>query len=498
MSIKNHRKILFFVAILLFILPMISVSPKIVQAKPFLDATPNISVGVSSSEVMIGENFTVTVNFSNTGDAPGYGPFIDVVFPTNGADGFAGSDTPDGVFYNAALGAEYSGLSLDCESFTFDSSGEVVHPYYRDTTGNYQIIQGTTGDTFVSCLLPFGSFVPEQPIAPVIFNASLSNLADLGTPLPIRARGGFIFGGDPLDNWCCDVIPPFPASLDANSWEGSARADVTPSILTLAKTYSGPENETATGPNFQRTFTITVDIASDQTITELDVSDLLPDNMQYVGNVVALVHGAPVSPTDISTPSTVTPGGTLTRRFTSITGQTGDDISLSFDFYIPRDDSGSARVINPATGNDVSSPNEASALGDWIPIDGRDTTSSPPDNVSADVPGPEYILTDKSIAIQKGHTNTTDSINSPGDILQYTYTIQVSDFFAFEDLEITDLILDGQHFNSSFVPTMQVNGNGFTLGSAAINAANYTVDESEIGYTGPGIIDDGTDGSTTF
>ncbi len=90
---------------------------------------------------------------------------------------------------------------------TFDASGEVVHPFYRDTTGNYQIIQGTTGDTFISCLLPFGSFVPEQPIAPVIFNASLSEFADLGTDLSIRARGGFVFGGDPLDNWCCDAIP---------------------------------------------------------------------------------------------------------------------------------------------------------------------------------------------------------------------------------------------------------------------------------------------------
>ena len=276
----------------------------------------------------------------------------------------------------------------------------------------------------------------------------------------------------------------------------SKRSALTPTILTLAKTYSGPENETATGPNFVRTFTIAVDIADGQEITDLDVSDVLPDNVQFAGNVVALVHGVPTSPTIISTPALGTPGGTLTRQFASVTGQPGNDISLSFEFYIPRDDAGTARVINPASGNDVTSPNQASALGDWTPKDGRDSGGI--DNVAAGEPGPEYTLTDKSIAIQKGHTNTTDSVNSPGDVLQYTYTIQVSDFFAFQDLEITDLILDGQHFNSAYSPTMQVNGNSFTLGTAAINAANYTVDESEIGFTGPGVVDDGTDGSTTL
>ncbi len=97
-----------------------------------------------------------------------------------------------------------------------------------------------------------------------------------------------------------------------------------------------------------------MDIAAGQTISNLDVSDLLPDNVQYVGNPVATVHGSTVSPTVISTPSTLTPGGTLTRQFASVLGQLGNDITLAFYFYIPRDDAGTDRVIDPASGNDAT------------------------------------------------------------------------------------------------------------------------------------------------
>ena len=233
MRIRKLRKIIFFFTVLLIILPMISSSPRAVQAKPFLAATPSISLEVPP-QVMIGEGFSFTVFFSNTGDAPGYGPFVDVVFPTNGVDGLGGTDTPDGLVYDAVLGGTYSdsSLSLECVDLIFDTNGEVVHPFYRDTTGAYQIIEGTTGDTFVSCLLPFGSFVPQQPDAPIVFHGSVSDLADAGIPLSIRARSGFMFGSDPLDNWCCDALPTsiiFPLdSLNSGTWTGPNEAFFNP------------------------------------------------------------------------------------------------------------------------------------------------------------------------------------------------------------------------------------------------------------------------------
>src|SRR5581483_6438828 len=58
---------------------------------------------------------------------------------------------------------------------------------------------------------------------------------------------------------------------------------------------------------------------------------------------------------------------------------------------------------------------------------------------------------------------------------EYTLDFQISDFFAFQNLVIDDTFSDGQHWDPSFTPTIQVNGNPFTLLSADLNAANYTV-----------------------
>src|SRR5581483_1773145 len=117
------------------------------------------------------------------------------------------------------------------------------------------------------------------------------------------------------------------------------------------------------------------------------------------------------------------------------------DASVLFTFYIPLDNTTPARILNPITGDDVPSPNNASTAGTWAPIDARDTTGP----VSIDDPGPEHTLIDKSIAIQKSVQNLTDSVNSPGDVLEYTLDFQISDFFAFQNLVIDDTFSDGQH-----------------------------------------------------
>ncbi|MFO0953527.1 MAG: hypothetical protein U0835_20720 [Isosphaeraceae bacterium] len=50
----------------------------------------------------------------------------------------------------------------------------------------------------------------------------------------------------------------------------------------LHETYLGPEDETATGPNFPRqNWDHRHDRAPGQTITNLDVTDLLPNTLQY-------------------------------------------------------------------------------------------------------------------------------------------------------------------------------------------------------------------------
>ena len=454
--------------------PVFSAGPILVQARPLSAGVPSVTLD-APSRVMVGEDFSFAVVFDNAGDQTGYGPFIDVVFPANGADGNAGADTPDGISYDAGQGGTYMGSPLDCQEAAFDALGEVQHPFYRDADGDYVTVTGTPGDIFVSCKLPFGSFVTDQPPAAVTFQAAVSSLADVGTPLPIRARGGFLYGGDPLDNWCCDVIAPNPSSHDSSSWTGPNQADVEPTLLSLEKTYSGPEGETATGPNFPRQFTIAVDVAQGQTVTDLEISDLLPENLQFLSLDNVSGNGTGTI-SEISTPGSDTPDGTLSRRLDRVDGTASAvDAEMTFSFYVPRDDLGGTRVLNPSTGDDVDSPNNAYAEGDWTPVDPRDPGGA--DNVSAGGVGSpaEYTLRDKSLAVQKGVTNLTDGQNSPGDILEYTLAVQVSDFFAFEGVEITDVVSDGQHVVAGYTPELQVEGNGFSYPASDMDGANLDV-----------------------
>ncbi|HLF00391.1 MAG TPA: hypothetical protein VI547_00295, partial [Anaerolineales bacterium] len=451
------------------------------------------------TDVMVGENFSFTATFANTSGTPsdvGYGPFIDIVLPANGADGNGNQNPPlDGINF---VSATYLGNTVTSTVLTFPGSGAantcVNHPYaVAPTTGTALQVCGAPGDRLVVLQLPFGSFVPGQPPVTVNITASLSNLADVGTALNIRARGGYQYGATPLSDWCCS---PFDATIlsqpstNSTTWPASP---TTPRLFTVTKAYNGPESETATGPNFPRQYTVTVDIANGQTLTNLDVTDTLPTNMQFVAFVSSTPASAPVS-----TPSTVTPGGTLTRRFASVTGTTGaTDATMTFSFHIPRLDASSGVIVNATTGAPATSLNNAQATANWTPVDPRDTATP----VVGVCGSPCHTLTDRSIATQKSVTLLTDTTPagvSPGDTLEYTLNFQVSDFFAFQNVILTDVLSDGQRITLAFPPTLAVNGNGYTLATAAINAANFTVDNSQIGNSGPNPPPDGTDGSQTL
>src|SRR5699024_1073340 len=54
---------------------------------------------------------------------------------------------------------------------------------------------------------------------------------------------------------------------------------ITPILARLHKEVNAPENETAVGRNFEREYTITVEVAPDEALSNLTVTDLLPDNV---------------------------------------------------------------------------------------------------------------------------------------------------------------------------------------------------------------------------
>ena len=457
-------------------------------ANPFIDIK-------GPGDILIGENFTFTISFSNKGSSQGYGPFIDLVLPTNGADGNHNLANQDGVEFVEASTAGYIFSAID-ETLALQkfpnatgSSGFttcVDHTWARLSNGEPAKVCGRAGDTLVSLRLPFSAFVPGQPAADITVEAKLSPFADLNTTLNIQSRGGFLYGNDSLDNGCCgDPIIIDHPSTDSTTWPISP---LTPKLITFEKSYSGPDNlqaETSSGPNLVRQYTLVANIADGQTITDLDMFDKLPNNEQFVSLDTAFTTPGYSS---TSVPATTVPGGTLDLRYGSVTGSLSpEDVKVVFTFYIPRLNPGGASVINPVSGEVVQSQNIAWMAGHWTPTDPRDAAQSITSDAQCVPDGncqPLHTLQDKSIAIQKTVTDLTDDNPSPGDVFEYSLTFQVSDYFAFDNVSVADLISDGQHVISNFTPTMQISGNGYTLATAAMGAANYDISCNYAG--GPG------------
>ena len=253
-----------------------------------------------ATEGLIGETTVVNVTFRNAGTAVGYGPFVELTLPSTGADG-AGDAVDDGISF---VSATYLGFPIPSSLVivgTFPPSGSLEHPVLRTPTGTPVLVTGNPGDEFVVLRLPFSS-TPTQPPVAMDVTLRVSELADVGVPLVGSARGGFQYGADPLDNPTVD--PPIVGT------QVSGR--VTPTAWRMTKTYLGPENETATGPSFPHQYRIDVDVANGQVVTDLDLTDRLPIELQFVGGVTTLVNGAPAATTAVETPSTTQPGGVLT------------------------------------------------------------------------------------------------------------------------------------------------------------------------------------------
>jgi fimbrial isopeptide formation D2 family protein/uncharacterized repeat protein (TIGR01451 family) len=457
-------------------------------AQPLTASSPSISLNVPG-QVSLGADVNFSVTFDN-GDSvdEGYGPILDIILDTTGADADSGGGPYDGLG-TSSISASYLGIPFTTGGanptmwvLTFDSAGEAPHPLLRDASGQYVTVNGTPGDKLVVLRLPFGSFTPNQPPATVDISVNMSNYADVGVPLSVQARGAYEFGYTPLDDWCCGD----PATNTISSWVNST---TTPTLLSLSKSYGGPEDEAVSGPNFRTFypmhFDVSVSIAPGQSLSNLVLDDILPGNLQYFDLLSSAPAGATCTEPINPPPPPESPGGSLSCSWP---GSVSGNASLSFDFYLPRDAAGGGRVINPGDGNDVSSCNNAALNASWTPLDPRDVGGS----IVVDPAGCEYSLTDKSIAIQKTVTKLTGGGISPGDTLIYTLRFQISDFFAFNNLIITDLVSDGQHFDPGFIPTLQIEGNPYSWPATAMlstpltDPANWTYDVDCNYSGGPG------------
>jgi hypothetical protein len=441
---------------------------------------PGISGNIPAA-VSIGNNFNFTLTIANSGSSEGYSPFIDLIEPTIGADGAGIANEDDGITLNSA---SYLGQNLTMTKLVFPETGTgcgagqtpVSHPLAVDTSGQNLIVCGTPGNTLVVVALPFGSFVPEQSPTDIDFTALLSQKADNNFPLQIQYRTGFRFGNDALNNFSTD--PTLLSSFSSST--------INPVLFTVSKSYNGPENETATGPNFKRRYTINADLGVGQTVANLDLIDKLPNNISYLQLISSSPAGGTIQQTPTVGSPANSPNNVLQVRFPSVTGAaTASDAQMVFEYFVSDKNASSVDIINHDTGDDAISQDDASGQAVWTPVDTRDA----PTAISSDISSVDHTLNPKSIAIQKSFQNLTNSSNRPGDIIQYSLNFQISDYFAFQNLISTDILSDGQSFDTSFTPTLSVTESGVTT-AGNLNNINF----NQLRNTGFG----GATGQTTI
>jgi uncharacterized repeat protein (TIGR01451 family) len=336
------------------------------------------------------------------------------------------------------------------------------------------------GGQLVTLALPFGSFDPTQPSIEVEVTVNVSNLADVGIPLQVWARGGFRYGTDPLDNpnlpdppVLTDENPPGTQVTNITLW--GAQGQMTPGVLIVNKTYLGPEGENATGPNFigyyPLKYRLTIEVAPGQTLSNVVLTDCLPDNMAFHQIVSITNGGTPGNLPPVDVPASP---NCLMVNWATLTASA----SVVFEFFIPENDAGGNTVLPPNC-KPAASKDELKVTAFWTPLDACDGGLQPVGD------GPVYdTLSDKCIAIQKSVALSNDTGAqgfTPGDTLKYTLDFQISDYKTIGAIDITDMLADGQKLVAP-APTLTVNDQfgppssaGFILNSDMLSAPDGSV-----------------------
>ena len=299
----------------------------------------------------------------------------------------------------------------------------------------------------------------------------------MGTPLTVSATPGFAYGATAVGN------SPIVGT--------AATVAVTPQIVRFSTAYQGPELETATGPNYPRRIRLSVDVATGQQVTGLTITDLLPPEYAFLAVTAVGPTGSTATQTPTVGSPALAPDNDLVRTWAgTITGTAAtEDAFVEFEYFIPDTAATAATVLDPVTGDDHLTRNDAKVSGTARPKDVRDPSAPftiDPNTTSGTNPD-DLLVTAKSIAVQKTVGIATDNgANgaSPDDVLRYTLSGQISDYFTFGGVTVDDLLGDGQTFSTLAPATLTITENGVTtitdLGTSTV------VDESQRTTCGDG------------
>jgi len=393
----------------------------ILTATLFAAPIPSAS-GTSPEKQMMGEAFSIDdVCFSNTGDATGYAPKYEMVIPR-------------GVtFENATFnGGTKSQEVLSC---AIDSPTEcnATNP----DTGKSITLQ--PGEALYIVSYPLGSFPTDMPKQCMAFNFRLGNTPEvtLNVPEDIEVTPYFALGDTAEDDG--SFIYPNP--------DEPLKLEVIPVVFKITKTFNAPEGETVTGRHFAKTFTLGLNIARDENITNIVVKDDFPDQLQYISPIDNLPAGCSLD----SEPDTNTSGGTLAFTCTDLHGASSDDVleyNIIVHFFVPD-------VLSDCTGTVL---NKVTSNYDYTDLD-TNSTSTYSDDAND-------TIRIKAMAVQKSVELFTDNGVpgvSPDDILKYTIQMQLSDYLDANNTIFRDLLDDTQ-------TAVDLNNSTWSIDSSATTA----------------------------
>jgi fimbrial isopeptide formation D2 family protein/uncharacterized repeat protein (TIGR01451 family) len=318
--------------------------------------------------------------------------------------------------------------------------------------------------------LPVGSVAQNEPAITYSIPAKIISTATLGVALPVNATAVFALGALPNGT---------RGSCNTNDTlcTGATAVNVTPAILILEKSVAAlVDGSTATGPSYPRRFTLDVTVAETFTTTTNVVTDTLPNTFVFTSlpgsnckaNPGSLTFSPALGASDTcSFTGTSAGGGTLTVTYASITGAVGLDRQITYTGYVQEFAGGSgAAIVPPATGSTTTSTNSASGTYNYDPGSGNINLSAGPVAVTLEQ---RSLFTTKSIT----NATTNGATAKPGDTLTHTLIYDISDYFSFDDLQITDTLGDGQTYvnNSLQVTVFEGSATGVTRTQTQLLAA---------------------------
>lgn len=252
-------------------------------------------------ESLINEEVCFSLTLSNTG-VPGYQPYIRLLLPPS---------TPATGLLIKMFDETITNVQIEGTV----SGGTVLDPNLSDEIPE-SLISGPDGYQLVLVNLPVGSMVENGVELEITGCVHLNGpTVEIGTPVVIYAQPVYRFGDE-------------PTGVNGPLVDDELSVSIIPSLYTLTKEID--QTDYPTGSCWDMMYSLKVNIAEGELVTDLVVTDLLPPELQYV-MVIGVTPGCVVQ----QQPSTANPGGTLKVQCNNAFGTPDtDDVQVSFLAYI--------------------------------------------------------------------------------------------------------------------------------------------------------------------